>query len=76
MTVGKVDFVGIRTKRLQEIVALFRDALGVPIPGDAFDRPDCETRGERPQPRNGAACAAVPVVLAESRADRLKAATE
>ena len=31
MTVGTVDFVGIRTERLKGMVALFRDALGVPI---------------------------------------------
>ena len=31
MTVSRVDFVGIRTNRLNEMVALFRDVLGVPI---------------------------------------------
>jgi catechol 2,3-dioxygenase-like lactoylglutathione lyase family enzyme len=31
MTVRKVGFVGIRTNRLDETVALFRDALGVPV---------------------------------------------
>jgi catechol 2,3-dioxygenase-like lactoylglutathione lyase family enzyme len=31
MTVSKVDFVGIRTDRLDETVALFRDVLGVPV---------------------------------------------
>jgi catechol 2,3-dioxygenase-like lactoylglutathione lyase family enzyme len=31
MTVSRVDFVGIRTDRLDETVALFRDVLGVPI---------------------------------------------
>src|SRR5271167_3021588 len=31
MTVLKVDFVGIRTHRLDETVALFRDVLGVPV---------------------------------------------
>ena len=30
MTVSRVDFVGIRTNRLNEMVALFRDVLGVP----------------------------------------------
>ncbi len=31
MTVLKVDFVGIRTERLDETVALFRDVLGVSV---------------------------------------------
>jgi catechol 2,3-dioxygenase-like lactoylglutathione lyase family enzyme len=31
MTVLKVDFVGIRTRRLDETVALFRDVLGVQV---------------------------------------------
>ena len=31
MTVLKVGFVGIRTDRLDETVALFRDVLGVPV---------------------------------------------
>jgi catechol 2,3-dioxygenase-like lactoylglutathione lyase family enzyme len=31
MSVVKVDFVGIRTSRLNEMVAMFRDLLGVPI---------------------------------------------
>src|SRR5271155_2544800 len=31
MTVLKVDFVGIRTHRLNETVALFRDVLGGPV---------------------------------------------
>src|SRR5271166_3058778 len=31
MTVLKVDFVGIRTDRLNDTVALFRDVLGLPI---------------------------------------------
>jgi catechol 2,3-dioxygenase-like lactoylglutathione lyase family enzyme len=31
MTVLKVDFVGIRTDRLDETVALFRDVLGVSV---------------------------------------------
>jgi catechol 2,3-dioxygenase-like lactoylglutathione lyase family enzyme len=31
MTVSKVDFVGIRTDRLDETVALFRDVLGLSI---------------------------------------------
>jgi catechol 2,3-dioxygenase-like lactoylglutathione lyase family enzyme len=31
MTVLKVDFVGIRTNRLDETVALFRDVLGVSV---------------------------------------------
>jgi len=31
MTVLKVDFVGIRTDRLEETVALFRDVLKVPV---------------------------------------------
>jgi catechol 2,3-dioxygenase-like lactoylglutathione lyase family enzyme len=31
MTVLKVDFVGIRTDRLDETVALFRDVLGVAV---------------------------------------------
>jgi catechol 2,3-dioxygenase-like lactoylglutathione lyase family enzyme len=31
MTVSKVDFVGIRTDRLDETVALFRDILGVSV---------------------------------------------
>jgi catechol 2,3-dioxygenase-like lactoylglutathione lyase family enzyme len=30
-TVIKVDFVGIRTNRLDETVALFRDVLGIPV---------------------------------------------
>jgi hypothetical protein len=31
MTVLKVDFVGLRSDRLDETVALFRDVIGVPI---------------------------------------------
>jgi catechol 2,3-dioxygenase-like lactoylglutathione lyase family enzyme len=31
MTVTRVDFVGIRTNRLNETVSLFRDVLGVPV---------------------------------------------
>jgi hypothetical protein len=31
MAVRKVDFVGIRTERLVEMAALFRDILGVPV---------------------------------------------
>jgi catechol 2,3-dioxygenase-like lactoylglutathione lyase family enzyme len=31
MAVIKVDFVGIRTSRLNEMVAMFRDLLGVPV---------------------------------------------
>jgi hypothetical protein len=31
MAVRKVGFVGIRTERLAEMVALFRDILGVPV---------------------------------------------
>jgi len=31
MTVLKVDFVGIRSDRLDETVALFRDVLGVSV---------------------------------------------
>jgi catechol 2,3-dioxygenase-like lactoylglutathione lyase family enzyme len=31
MTVLKVDFVGLRTHRLDETVALFRDVIGVPV---------------------------------------------
>ena len=31
MSVIKVDFVGIRTSRLNETVAMFRDLLGVPV---------------------------------------------
>jgi len=31
MQVGKVGFVGIRTDRLSDMVALFRNVLGVPI---------------------------------------------
>lgn len=31
MTLLKVDFVGIRTDRLNDTVALFRDVLGLPI---------------------------------------------
>ena len=31
MTVQKVGFVGIRSDRLQETVALFRDVIGVPV---------------------------------------------
>ena len=31
MTVLKVDFVGLRTDRLHETVALFRDVIGVPV---------------------------------------------
>jgi catechol 2,3-dioxygenase-like lactoylglutathione lyase family enzyme len=31
MTVLKVDFVGIRSKRLDETVALFRDVLGLSV---------------------------------------------
>lgn len=31
MTVQKVGFVGIRTDRLDETVALFRDVIGIPV---------------------------------------------
>ena len=31
MTVRKVDFVGLRSGRLDETVALFRDIMGVPV---------------------------------------------
>jgi catechol 2,3-dioxygenase-like lactoylglutathione lyase family enzyme len=31
MAVTRVDFVGIRTDRLSEMVAMFRDILGVPV---------------------------------------------
>ena len=31
MSVVKVDFVGIRASRLNEMVAMFRDLLGVPL---------------------------------------------
>ena len=31
MTVLKVDFVGLRSDRLDETVALFRDVLGMPV---------------------------------------------
>jgi catechol 2,3-dioxygenase-like lactoylglutathione lyase family enzyme len=31
MTLLKVDFVGIRSERLNETVALFRDVVGVPL---------------------------------------------
>jgi len=31
MAVARLDFVGIRTDRLSEMVAMFRDVLGVPI---------------------------------------------
>ena len=31
MTVLKVDFVGLRSGRLDETVALFRDVMGVPV---------------------------------------------
>jgi catechol 2,3-dioxygenase-like lactoylglutathione lyase family enzyme len=31
MTVLKVDFVGIRSNRLEDTVALFRDVIGVPV---------------------------------------------
>jgi catechol 2,3-dioxygenase-like lactoylglutathione lyase family enzyme len=31
MTVLKIDFVGIRSDRLDETVALFRDIIGVPV---------------------------------------------
>ena len=31
MTVLKVGFIGIRTDRLDETVALFRDVLGMPV---------------------------------------------
>jgi catechol 2,3-dioxygenase-like lactoylglutathione lyase family enzyme len=37
MTVLKVDFVGIRTNRLDETVALFRDVLGVQVAGETDD---------------------------------------
>ncbi|MBV8105971.1 MAG: VOC family protein [Hyphomicrobiales bacterium] len=37
MTVLKVDFVGIRTSRLDETVALFRDVLGVRVAGQSDD---------------------------------------
>ena len=37
MTVRKVDFVGIRTSRLHETVALFRDVLGVRVARETDD---------------------------------------
>jgi catechol 2,3-dioxygenase-like lactoylglutathione lyase family enzyme len=37
MTVLKVDFVGIRSDRLDETVALFRDVLGVSVTRQADD---------------------------------------
>jgi catechol 2,3-dioxygenase-like lactoylglutathione lyase family enzyme len=37
MTVLKVDFVGLRTARLRETVALFRDVLGVPVVRETDD---------------------------------------
>jgi len=37
MTVSRVDFVGVRTARLREMVALFRDVLGVPVVREAVD---------------------------------------
>ena len=37
MTVLKVDFVGIRTNRLDETVALFRDVLGVQVTRETDD---------------------------------------
>jgi catechol 2,3-dioxygenase-like lactoylglutathione lyase family enzyme len=37
MTVLKVDFVGIRTNRLDETVALFRDVLGVQVARETDD---------------------------------------
>jgi catechol 2,3-dioxygenase-like lactoylglutathione lyase family enzyme len=37
MTVLKVDFVGIRSDRLDETVALFRDVLGVTVTRQADD---------------------------------------
>jgi catechol 2,3-dioxygenase-like lactoylglutathione lyase family enzyme len=38
MTVLKVGFVGIRTDRLDETVALFRDVLGVPVDRQTDDQ--------------------------------------
>ena len=37
MSTRKVGFVGIRTHRLLQMVALFRDALGVPVAREASD---------------------------------------
>ena len=37
MTVLKVGFVGIRSDRLDETVALFRDVMGVPVTRQADD---------------------------------------
>ena len=37
MSTRKVGFVGIRTHRLPQMVALFRDALGVPVAREASD---------------------------------------
>jgi catechol 2,3-dioxygenase-like lactoylglutathione lyase family enzyme len=37
MTVLKIDFVGIRTGRLDETVALFRDVLGVQVARQSDD---------------------------------------
>jgi catechol 2,3-dioxygenase-like lactoylglutathione lyase family enzyme len=37
MTVLKVDFVGLRTPRLAETVALFRDVLGIPVARETND---------------------------------------
>ena len=37
MTVQKVDFVGLRSGRLDETVALFRDVMGVPVTRQTAD---------------------------------------
>ena len=37
MSTRKVGFVGIRTHRLLQMVALLRDALGVPVAREASD---------------------------------------
>ena len=37
MTVLKVGFVGIRSDRLDETVALFRDVIGVPVTRETDD---------------------------------------
>ena len=37
MTVRRVDFIGLRTDRLAETAAMFRDLLGVPVTRDTED---------------------------------------
>ena len=50
MSMRKVGFVGIRTHHLPQTVALFRDALGVPVARGAGDLVGFQTGGDGDSP--------------------------